>query len=239
MRFTATLPCLMILAAGMRAPLHAADADAPATQPTSAQASASSDDSTIDWLMSQATTQPAHPATQPANPPPSPFVASRDDGSVEATILLSDGKKIIGRFTTTPGKPLRFWDEAQKEYHDIPLDLIQSLRAKITWERQQREWRFKQSGSDIKEYSDKTYPAREMEYVATLANGQTITGGVVAPLYQQLPDGETTLYVLHKRDKGNVGQSLDQLVYVKEVIFGPPTTRPSTQNIQTSDRQAK
>jgi hypothetical protein len=204
--------CLgLVLAAG-------ALAAAPASQPV---------DPTMDWLMNQATTKPALPASAPAAPP-SPFVSGSSQEARQATLTLSDGKHITGRFTTTEDKPIRIWDEAQKEYHDIPFDLIRSLQAKITWERQQPEWHFKASGSDIKEYSGKSYPAREMEYVVTLVNGQTLSGGIVAPLYRQAPSGQATLFVLHKRDKGAVGQTLEQLVYVKSVTFGPPATQPAT-----------
>jgi len=206
--------CLTFILA---ATVHAAP---PASQPA---------DPTMDWLMNQATTKPAMPATAPVSPPPSPFAAKTSEDARLATLTLSNGKRVVGRFTTTDGKPIRIWDEAEKEYHDIPFDLIRSMQAKITWERQQPEWHFKASGSDVKEYTGKTYPAHEMQYVVTLVNGQQLTGGIVAPLYQENAEGGTTLFVLHKRDKGNVGQTLQQLVYVQRVEFGPPATQPATQ----------
>ena len=61
-------------------------------------------------------------------------------------------------------------------------------------------------------------PPEELAYVVTLVNDQQFTGGVVAPLYCEVGDQSTT-YVLHKRDKGEVGQKLADLVYVKRVDF--------------------
>lgn len=130
--------------------------------------------------------------------------------------MLSDGQAIIGSISTTADKPIRVFDRERKEYRDVPFKLIRSARASVLWEREEREWHFKESGSDIKEYTGKTYPAREMQYTLTLMNGQTVAGDVVAPLYVTV-DGKETTYVLHKRDKGEVGQTLKDLVYVKSV----------------------
>jgi len=185
----------------------AALAGEPATRPK---------DDDLDWLLSQ---KPAAPATAPASQPASPFEAKRDGRGARAAVLtLSNGERVAGRFATTRDKPLRLWDEQDKEFRDIPIGLVKSMRAEILWERDEREWHFKDSGSDIKEYSGKTYPARETRYQFTLVNGQTVTGGVVAPLYL-VGEKETKLYTLNKRAKGEVGQTLKQLVYVRAVEF--------------------
>ena len=155
-------------------------------------------------------------ATQPTTTPLALRGGENDDAR-EGTIELSDGKTIRGRIATTAEKPVRVWVEAEKQYEDIPFSMIKTIEASVVWERDEREWRFKASGSDVKEYSGKTYPARETSYKITLSDGQTFEGGVVAPLYVTDADGATKTYVLHKRDKGEVGQTLGQLVYVKRV----------------------
>lgn len=200
--------CAIALAAG------------PATEP---------DQSDLDYLLSQsknAATQPADaaPATQPA----SPFGSAQADEARAGTMLLSNGEKIYGLIAHTARKPVRIWVAEQSEFKDVPFALIRSFEAKVIWERDEQEWHFKESGSDIKEYSGKTYPARMTEYVVTLEDGTSITGGVVEPLYLSTRDGPVT-FALHKRDKGEVGQSLDQVVYVKRVDFtdGSATTQPA------------
>jgi hypothetical protein len=55
-----------------------------------------------------------------------------------------------------------------------------------------------------------------MEYIVKLVNGQTVTGGIVAPLY--VLEGETkSMHVLNKRQKGEIGQTLKDLVYIRRV----------------------
>jgi hypothetical protein len=176
-------------------------------------------DDTVDWLLSKhATTAPATRPGQPTTSATSPFTPDPQRPVRRATLLLSDGEKIRAAIATTRDKPIRVWIEQDKEYRDVPFDLIQSMQASVLWERDEKEWAFKESGSDIKVYSGKTYPARELQYTLTLLNGQTITGGVVAPIYVPTREGDK-VYVLHKRQKGEVGQTLGQLVYVKSVQF--------------------
>ncbi len=174
-------------------------------------------DADIDWLLSQATTRASTREAEPTTQPVSPFAAPADESPARhGTVELSDGKKLSGKVRTTREKPLRIWDEKDKEYRDIPLDMVKNIEARVLWERDQKEWHFPDAGSDIKEFSGKTYPARELEYKFTLINGQTVTGGVVAPLY--VADGKKqTMLVLHKRQKGELGQKLKDLVYVRKV----------------------
>ncbi len=178
-------------------------------------------DPTVDSLLADAQTQPAIPASAPSHEdgaPSSPFAARPAGETRPGVIETSDGEKIRGPLRTTLDKPVRVWEEDRGEYRDIPFALIKKMEARVAWERDEREWHFKESGSDVKEYSGKTYPARETNYLITLVNGQQVSGSVALPLYQDSRDGTRT-YVLHKRDKGEAGQSLKQLVFVKRVEF--------------------
>lgn len=193
--------------------------DAPTTRPAAATG-----DAAIDFLLGAAiqtpSTQPAPGQTPaPATRPVNPFVNRGDgkDADIRPGVLvLSGGEKIRGKFATTPDKPVRVWIEKEKAYRDIPFRHIKSADAKVLWERDEKEWRFRESGSDIKEYSGKTYPVRELEYTFTLADGTTVHGGVVAPIHLQTREGHVT-FVLYKRQKGEVGQSLKDLHYVGRV----------------------
>ena len=174
-------------------------------------------DATVDWLLNQSSTQPTtQPATQPATQSTSPLQGSQEKQGRKGRITLSDGSAHSGVISTTPGKPLRFWDDSIKEYRDVPLEQIASMDAKVLWERDEPEWHFIESGSDTKEFTGKTYPARETEYVVKLANGQRFTGGVVAPLYLE-GKGQARQHVLHRRAKGPVGKPLAEFIYVVKV----------------------
>jgi len=189
----------------------------PSTAPTSQPAAS---DSATDWLLGAATTKPAVASTsQPA--PESPLVSrdQTDPDQRQGTITLSDGTTITGSISTTAGKPLRTWDDQIADYRDMPMRFVKSIKAEVVWERDEPEWRFKESGSDIKINTGRTYPARETSYVITLNDGKTIKGAIVAPLYTRNAQGEEQTFILHKRDKGEIGQTLKQLVYVSEVKF--------------------
>jgi hypothetical protein len=188
-------------------------ADGPATQPTPTT------DPTMNWLLSQATTAPAtQPVDVPATEPSVLFSKGMRDDSRPGSLTLSNGLVVQGWLSTTLKQPFRVWDDDNKVYNDVPFSLIQSIKASVVWERDEQEWKFAASGSDVKEYSGKIYPARQTDYEFTLKDGTTVTGAVVGPIYVENPDG-IKIYVLHKRDKGEDGQALKDLVYVKSVAF--------------------
>lgn len=171
-------------------------------------------DPTMSWLLDQASTPTTQPTTQPATR------ASADapaPGERSGQMTLSDGTSLTGLLSTTPNKPLRVWSDKEKRYIDLPWDAIASIEAQILWQRDEPEWRFKESGFDEKVFTGKTYPARETEYVITLTSGDTVTGGVVAPIYLRPDTGKAQQFVLHKRAKGDVGKTLAELVYIKRI----------------------
>lgn len=175
-------------------------------------------DAEIDWLLRQAT--PATiPATRPGEPPAtSPLSRPGDLPPRRGTVTLSDGRVVEGAIATTRDKPVRVWDEVAGKYHDIPLELVRSMEAVVLWEREEPEWQFKESGSDIKVFTGRTYPARETAYVVTLRNDQQLRGTVTLPLTVTAADGSSR-HFLHKRAKGEPGQTLRDLVYVRRVDF--------------------
>jgi hypothetical protein len=206
----------IIVAAGVALLIAAGPTTAPTSQPAVS-------DSATDWLLGASTTKPAVvSSSQPAVPSPeSPLVSKdqTDPDQRQGTITLSDGTAIAGTIATTAGKPLRTWDDNVADYRDVPMRFVKSIKAQVVWERDEPEWRFKESGSDVKVNTGRTYPARETSYVITLTDGKTIKGAIVAPLYMRNAQGEEQTFILHKRDKGEIGQTLKQLVYVSEVKF--------------------
>jgi hypothetical protein len=198
-------------------------AASPATEPANPPAPIAPTDSATDFILSHSsTTQPA-PASVPTSAPTTPFVTPNAGGARTGTITLSDKTVLTGSITTTLDKPLRIWVESQGRYLDIPFDQVASIAAKVVWERQEREYQFLTSGSDVKTYTGRTYPARETAYTLTLADGKTIEGGIVAPFNIHTEKNEDRLIVLHKRDKGPAEQSIEDLVYVKTIVFKDKT----------------
>lgn len=181
---------------------------------------ARADDDTLSWLLeTHASTAPTtRPATAPAGAR-SPLLKPAAEVLL-GKITLSSGEELAGQISSTAGKPLRVWVEAQHEYVDMPLSEVKEVRATVIWERDEAEWHFIASGSDVKEYTGKTYPARETTYTFVTSDGREIAGSVVAPIYVRTPDGERML-VLHKRDKGAIGQTLADLIFITRISFEP------------------
>ncbi len=168
----------------------------------------------MDWMLSHATTGPV--ATQPTTAPTSPLVDRQQATARTGTITLSDGSKLVGEIATTADRPLRVYDDQAKQYVDVPIDDVVSIKASVVWERDEQEYQFKTSGSDEKVYSGKTYPARELRYTITTTDSGKVSGEIAAPIYLKKDDSRQT-FILHKRDKGEVGQTLKQLVFVQSI----------------------
>jgi hypothetical protein len=176
-------------------------------------------DSTMDSILGLSAKTPATQPDAATQPAAALTNQAADDQSRPGELTLSNGKTIKGKIATTIDKPIRIWVEKEKDYEDVPLDQIDSAEAQVLWERDEKEWNFKETGSDIKVYSGRTYPARQTRYKFTLTDGTVIDGDVVAPLYVTTDDGKTKTYVLYKRDKGEIGQTLADRPYIKAVKF--------------------
>ena len=133
-------------------------------------------------------------------------------------IITSDAKLYFGDIYTTRDTPCKVFDRRTGVLRFIPWRLIVSLTSKIEWERRQKQWRFREGGFDQKVYTGKSYPARKTYYIVKLRNGAAITGDLAGPLFIRY-HGKTNRLILHKRDKGRLGQTLADLVYIRKVIF--------------------
>lgn len=174
----------------------------------------------VDFILGAAT-KPSAPTTVPATTAPStPFKSKADTAARRGTFTYSDGSTFTGWTTTTLEKPLRIWVEAQGEFIDVPYAHIRSATVDVVWERLDKEYQFLISGSDIKTFTGRTYPARETIYTFTLKDGRTIKGSIVVPFDVRADNGEERLIVLHKRDKGPAGKTLNDLVYVTKMELG-------------------
>jgi hypothetical protein len=150
------------------------------------------------------------------------------EGSRAGTIVLSNGIKLDGRIWTTAGTPLRVWIEEDKVYRDIDLDLVRRIDVHVLAETMEDDWRWLKEGSDQKVYSGKKYPNVSLAYKFTLLNDQVIEGTIVAAVYCADTDKSRTL-ALYKSYKGNLDETLKDLVYITSVTLEPGATAAGTQ----------
>jgi len=162
------------------------------------------------------------PADRPANPfgPPARGGPTRAD-AVPGYVELSSGLKVPGYIYTTRGKRLKVYNIRRQVYEYIPLPAVKSIEVVVEWEREEKQWRFKEAGNPEKVYTGRSYPVRSLAWRLTLRNGHQVVGHMLGePIYAE-HNGKRERFILHQRDKGPLDTTLKDLVYVRRVEFGP------------------
>ncbi len=155
----------------------------------------------------------------------------RED-ALPGCIELSDGSHHPGMIYLTRDKKLQVYDEQAQRQREVPLQVVKQIDCQVKREWMEKEWRFKETTSDVKMYTGRTYPSREYLHTITLRDGRTISGPLASIVYVQPQQSseakegkdaeppEAERYLLNKRNKGEPGQTLAALVYVKRIRFG-------------------
>ncbi len=149
-----------------------------------------------------------------------PHTQGRED-AVPGYLELSDGSIHAGHLYLTRDARLKVFDEAQQRFREVPLQVIQRIDCRVQKEWLEKEWRFKENANDEKVYTGHSYPVREYVHTFTLHDGRTIRGplsGVVS--VEPEPGAEPERFLLHKRDKGEVDEPLNALLYVRSIHLG-------------------
>ncbi len=160
------------------------------------------------------------PAINPFGPAASQGQPERDD-AVPGCLELSDGSLHPGMIYLTRDKRLKIYDERRQRQREVPLRVVKRIDCKVKKEWMEKEWKFKETTSDEKILTGRSYPAREYLHTITLRGGRTITGPLSAIVYvRPAPQQQAERFLLNKRNKGEVGTKLKSLVYVKRIKFG-------------------
>ncbi len=195
----------------------------------------------LDYWMNKASSAPASsPSAKPAatSAPADvthPFGHGDDFGREDAlpgVVQLTDNRMLPGYiFTTrdkdfilyvigdgaggkdTVGKPGGFWRR-------IPPAAVLSVAPVITEEGMDQVWRWQGMGTPEKVYTGEQFPTRRMQWKFHLADDTYLTGDIKGqPIWVQYKDVKVGPLVLNETVKGEIGQTLEQLVYVKQIIF--------------------
>ncbi len=163
------------------------------------------------------TTDSPDAASEPVNPFKKTKPWSRPDAR-PGVLTLAGGKQFAGYVFTTRGRGWRLYDPAKKKYRDIPTIIVRKIEAVVLWERMDPDWRWEKMGDDKKVYTGRFYPNRMLQYKFTLVNGRTLQGAIAQPLTVEWHN-ERTRFILHKRQKGELDQKLEDIPYVKSIVF--------------------
>jgi len=189
----------------------------------------------IGWsLASAAAGEP--PAIKPFGTP-----STEREDAVPGYVELSDGSIHCGQLYLTRDKSLQVMDEKMQRQRDVPLRVVKQIDCQVKKEWLEKEWKFKELAKDEKMYTGRSYPAREYTHTITLNDGRTIEGELSGIIYAQPPTYKTTQrdtyrpqadpqrFLLHKRDKGEMGTELKSLIYVKLVKLGEEALKEGQQ----------
>ena len=168
----------------------------------------------------------------PALNPFGPVRHARED-AIPGYLEISDGKVHAGAVFLTRDKRLKIYDENLKRQREIPLRVVKQIECKVLKEWMEKEWRFKELTKNEKYYTGRQYPSREYAYTITLQDDRTISGPLAEIVYVKpyldpkatpsggyRPEAKEERFLLHKRDKGEIGDDLESLTYVRLIKLG-------------------
>ncbi len=186
-------------------------------------------------------------------PPINPFgstTAQRED-AVPGYIELSDGSIHPGQIYLTRDKRLKIADEQLQRQREVPLSAVKQIDCTIKKQWLEKEWKFKELTKDEKMYTGRSYPVREYEHTITLNDGRTISGGLSEIVYVQpidnnpvksgaaRPEIKAEQFVLNKRNKGEIGEDLHSLVYVKSIKLGKEAYEEGMKKAAENEKKVK
>lgn len=149
---------------------------------------------------------------------------SRKD-ALPGVIAFSDGAVIPGGVYTTAGKDWELWVEKYKRWIRIPPAAVLSITAKVVEASMELRWRWKAMGEPEKVYTGEKYPMKRFLWTFRLADGRSLTGAIKGqPVWvEPAKDGPTRQSVLRERMKGDIGGTLEDLVYPEKIVISRKT----------------
>ncbi|MBN1591480.1 MAG: hypothetical protein JW888_18345 [Pirellulales bacterium] len=151
------------------------------------------------------------------------------DGAVPGYVELSDGSVHCGMVYLTRDARLKLYDDQLKRQREIPLRVVKQIDCRVKREWMEKQWRFKETTTDEKMVTGRSYPAREYLHAITLRDDRKIEGPLSAVVYLRPenqasagapPSNDARRFLLHKRDKGPLDTDLKSLVYVRTIKLG-------------------
>jgi hypothetical protein len=160
--------------------------------------------------------------------PPKVFEKVAPGQAVEGSIAKDDGSVTSGEVSTKYGQPLTIFDRAKRRFVDVQIPDVARIDVAIEEEHEEPFWYWRESGSDVKVYTGKTYPWRKYLTTVTLRDGTKLEGDLSGPIYIKDSSGKEARLILYKRQKGDEGQKPSDLSYVKSIVLAPrPPGAPS------------
>jgi hypothetical protein len=172
----------------------------------------------IEYVEEEPHEETGKPPIERENEPPPP-------DAVQGALVLSNNDRVQGMIHLTRDASLRLYDPERKRLLSVSLAELTRIEQAPVVERMEKEWRWLENANDRKVYTGKEYPMRELETVLHMKDGRTLRGSLTALIFVSSENGRQR-FVLHKRQKGDAGTKLSDLIYVTLVDFHPPRKEP-------------
>jgi hypothetical protein len=145
------------------------------------------------------------------------FGAARADGRAGA-VEWSDGHKVAGAISLTPGKNLRLFTKDTPV--TLSLDEVKEIRFTVEKEQMWEGFYFPNAGQATQVKTGEVYPIRYLQTQITLENGQVVEGHLFTTVFYVEPDdGQTEKVVVMAKQTGANGQKLTDLLYPTVIRF--------------------
>ncbi len=135
-----------------------------------------------------------------------------------ARITSSSGENAEGDFALTVGKKLDIFDVVKKKRFSVAADEIVRVSVSIEEEKMEQGWMFKEEGLKDKIKLPFFYPLRQLLTDITLTSGAVLHGHCNGVFYLE-KDGDSKRYLILANQKGEKGQTLNDIPFVKEIAF--------------------
>lgn len=160
--------------------------------------------------------------------PVNPFAVERPVrlDAVPGELVRSDGTVHRGGILLTREKRLELYCDAEKKWHKLKLKDLAVIKWTVEFEREEREWRWKESGSDVKVYTGRKKIDRRYKTAVTRKDGTKVEGHIRGTvIYVQPKEGQKKRFFIYWNHPSDFDQKPEDLVYVEEVRFGEEHAR--------------
>ena len=138
--------------------------------------------------------------------------------AAEDSVLWSDGRTWSGTVRMAGDARLPLHDG--KRIRPVALAEIARIDWQVETQRMERAWTFVEAGRTEKRFEGEPYPVRHWKARIALRNGEVIPGHLISTVFYLEDDEGTSRLVVKSKQRGQPGESPDDLVAPVLVQFG-------------------